>query len=346
MALTDGLTPPVDLMKPMITAPEIKPVLTIAIPTYNRASFLKELLTSLFEQLVGEQRVELVICDNASPDTTPLVIAEFQRRGLAVRSIRNRENIGPDANFLACFEQARSTYVWIFGDDDIIVPGGVAAVLDVLEAKEYDLIHLGSFPIQGTPPAAHRQLRVKEFERAAPFVKRVHINFTFISGNIVNKDRVLAGGADEFATGIGTNLVQLTWIYSALNNFSRGLLIEDRLVGARVDNTGGYKLTEVFGAKLKGVTERWLHSRQLQRLILRGTVQRFWPGMLLFYRRSSGTFESDAAPARTLTDTFRGDPRYWFFVYPILILPTPLGSAWFFFVRVLNRVDKACGFVL
>lgn len=330
----------------MRAAPTEKPVLTIAIPTYNRASFLKELLSSLYEQVVAEPRVELVICDNASPDETPAVVAEFQQRGVAVRSIRNRENIGPDANFLACFEQARGRYVWIFGDDDIVVPGGVAAVLDVLAAKEYDLVHIGSFPIQGAASAAHRPLRVKEFDHAVPFVKRVHIYFTFISGNIINKDRVLAGGTDDFASGVGTNLVQLTWIYSALNNFSRGLLIEDKLVGARVDNTGGYKLTEVFGARLKRVTERWLHSRQLQRLILRGTVQRFWPGMLLFYRRSSGTFESDAAPARTLTDTFREDPRYWFFVYPILILPGPLGSAWFFFVRVVNRLDKACGFVL
>ncbi len=140
--------------------------------------------------------------------------------------------------------------------------------------------------------------------------------------------------------------MQLGWIYSALNHFRRGVLIEDKLVGARVDNTGGYKLTDVFGAKLRRVTEARLHSRELQGLLLGGTIQRFWPGMLLSYRRSKASFDADAAPGQTLTAAFRDNPRYWFFVYPILILPSPLGSAWFFLVRVINRIDKACGFVV
>jgi abequosyltransferase len=48
-----------------------KPLLTIAIPTYNRAGYLKELLSILADQLKDEPRVELIISDNASPDETP-----------------------------------------------------------------------------------------------------------------------------------------------------------------------------------------------------------------------------------------------------------------------------------
>ena len=75
-------------------------LLTIAIPTYNRATCLRELLSVLTDQLRHESRVELLISDNASPDQTPAVVKDFVTRGLQVRYIRNTQNIGPDANFL------------------------------------------------------------------------------------------------------------------------------------------------------------------------------------------------------------------------------------------------------
>ena len=102
-----------------------KPLLTIAIPTYNRAACLKDLLSALADQLKDEPRVELIISDNASPDETPSVVQDFVARGLQVRYIRNAQNIGPDANFLQCFEAARGKYVWVFSDDDLIIPGAV-----------------------------------------------------------------------------------------------------------------------------------------------------------------------------------------------------------------------------
>ena len=102
-----------------------RPLLTIAIPTYNRSGFLAQLLEILAPQLAGESRVELIISDNASPDDTPEVVASFREKGLALIYRRNETNIGPDANFLQCFEQARGEYLWLFGDDDIILPGGI-----------------------------------------------------------------------------------------------------------------------------------------------------------------------------------------------------------------------------
>src|SRR6202035_840737 len=116
-----------------------KPLLTIAIPTYNRAWCLRELLPIIADELKNQPRVELIISDNASPDETPSVIQDFMAPGPRVRSIRHPQNIGPDANFLQCFEQARGKYVWIFSDDDLIVPGGIAKLLSYCAAGEYDL---------------------------------------------------------------------------------------------------------------------------------------------------------------------------------------------------------------
>lgn len=325
-----------------------KPLLTIAIPTYNRARYLRELLSVLFDQLIDEPRVELIISDNASPDETPALVREFQERGLKLRSIRNETNIGADANFLQCFEQARGKYFWLFGDDDILISGAVASVLSHLEGREFDLVYIENYPITDSsePRVLRSNISATEIRDPKIFVSRVHIFLTFISGNIINKDRVQEQGALPLSALVGTYLLQLGWTYAALNGFVCGLHIQEKLIGARVNNTGGYKLMEVFGSTLLRVTEHWLHAEDLRKVIINGTVQRFWPGILLAYRRSNQNFEQEAAPRKILTATFKDNPRFWAFVSPILVLPLPVAGFWLLLVRILNRVDRAFGFFM
>jgi glycosyltransferase involved in cell wall biosynthesis len=323
-----------------------RPLLTIAIPTYNRASCLRELLPILADHLKDESRVELIISDNASPDQTPSVVQDFVSRGLRVRYIRNPHNIGPDANFLQCFEQARGKYVWIFSDDDLIIPGGIARILSYCEDAEYDLMWVSnySFGKSHTPLPVKGRRDAVDISDPVAYAKRIHVFFTFISGNIINKDTVLAAGPKEFYGLVGTGLAQLGWTYTALNRFTRGLYIREKLVAMRADNTGGYKLFQVFGPTLATITRKWLHSANLGRIVLNGTVQRFWPMMLLEYKKNATAFADKVKPQTVLSPLFESNIRYWIFAYPAIVLPSPLDSAWVLFVRILNLLDKLAGF--
>jgi glycosyltransferase involved in cell wall biosynthesis len=323
-----------------------QPLLTIAIPTYNRAWCLRELLPVLADQLKDEPRVELIISDNASPDETPSVVQEFVARGLPVRYIRNTQNIGADANFLQCFEQARGKYVWIFSDDDLIVPGGLAKILTYCEAAEYDLIWVSSYSFGKfhKPLTAKARRDAVEISDSVAYVKRIHVFFTFITGNIINKDTVLEAGPKSFSSLIGTSLAQLGWTYTALNRFARGLYIRENLVATRANNTGGYKVFQVFGPTLATITKTWLSSANLGRIVMNGTVQRFWPGMLLEYKKIGSAFADEDEPQVVLSPLFKDNLRYWVFAYPVLVLPLQLAEVWVFFVRVLNRLDKLAGF--
>lgn len=164
-----------------------KPLLTIAIPTYNRAACLKDLLSVLADQMKDESRVELIVSDNASPDETPSVIQDFVARGLRVRYMRNPQNIGPDANFLQCFEQAMGKYVWIFSDDDLIVPGGLAKLLSYCASAEYDLIWVSNYPFRKfhelVPVKARRD--AIEISDSVAYVKRIHV-FLLLSQAILS----------------------------------------------------------------------------------------------------------------------------------------------------------------
>ena len=126
-----------------------RPLLTIAIPTWNRAPLLAGLLEVLLGELRHESRVELLVSDNASTDGTAELLANYQRRGLEMRILRNRSNIGADGNILQCFEEARGKYVWIFSDDDLIQPGSMERVVRVLSGNEYDLVCIRYYSFTG-----------------------------------------------------------------------------------------------------------------------------------------------------------------------------------------------------
>lgn len=325
-----------------------RPLLTLAIPTYNRAWCLKDLLSALAEQLKDEPRVELLISDNASPDETPSLVQDFAAQGLRIRYLRNAENIGGDANFLQCFEQARGKYVWLFSDDDLIIPGALAKILAYCETAEYDLIWVSAYSFSDShkPRAVEAADDVIAISDAREYAKRVHVLFTFISGNIINKDRVLAANPAPFSALVGTNLVQLGWTYTALNGFVRGLYIREKLIAVRENNTGGYKLFQVFGPTLERITKNWVRSASVRGIVMNGTVQRFWPLMLLRYKKCAKDFAQEAEPQAVLTPVFGDNVRYWAFAYPVIVLPSSLATAWVFACRVLNRMDKAAGFLM
>lgn len=334
-------------MQKELQPPEIiKPLLTIAIPTYNRAGCLTELLTVLADQLKDEPRVELIISDNASPDETPSLVQDFVARGLRLRYIRNPQNVGPDANFLQCFEQAHGKYVWLFSDDDLIVPGGIAKILAYCAGAEYDLIWVSaySFGKFHKPRPAKTRRDAVEISDASVYAKRVHVFFTFITGNIINKDTVLGAGPKPFSSLVGTGLAQLGWTYTALNRFVRGLYIREKLIGMRENNTGGYKLFQVFGSTLATITRDWLPSGNLAHIVMNGTIQRFWPLMLLEYKKKASAFADQDSPQTVLTPLFKDNIRFWVCVYPVFVLPGALAAVWVFIVRIFNQLEKAAGY--
>ena len=70
--------------------PVHRPLLSICIPTYNRAECLEDCLRSLERATQGLiDRVQIVISDNASTDHTPEVVQKWAAV-LPIRYIRNR----------------------------------------------------------------------------------------------------------------------------------------------------------------------------------------------------------------------------------------------------------------
>ena len=109
--------------------------LSICIPTYNRKRNLSELLDALAE-LIGEgQDVEILVSDNASTDGTKEYMEDLVQKGKFknLRYHRNDENIGMSNNFVMCYKLAKGDYIWLLGDDDMIMGDIVPYITEVLE---------------------------------------------------------------------------------------------------------------------------------------------------------------------------------------------------------------------
>lgn len=196
--------------------PPEKPLLTIAIPTYNRSRCLSGLLSTLMPQLEKETSVELVISDNASPDDTAEVIHRLCPESSRYRLLRNAVNIGADANFLQCFHEARGRYFWLVGDDDILVPGSVEKVRRLLGAGDYDVAFVRPYAFRERFDEVKVQDRLGRtamvVEDSERFTEMTGVMLTFISAVIVNKDRLTQSAAPDPSAFIGTNLIQLGWV--------------------------------------------------------------------------------------------------------------------------------------
>lgn len=100
-------------------------ILSICIPTYNRKSFLENCLNSILKSAINYgNQVEICVSDNHSTDGTEFIVNKYSAI-LNLKTSRNSKNLGSSANILKAVSMARGEYVWIIGDDDLILPGAV-----------------------------------------------------------------------------------------------------------------------------------------------------------------------------------------------------------------------------
>ena len=118
--------------------------LSLCVPTYNRVTYLRELMPVLIAEVEtanrSEIQVELLISNNASTDSSGAYLSGLSCPGL--RMFCNGSNIGGDRNFLACVDRAAGEYVWLFGDDEVILPGAIVRVLALLSEVKPALLVL------------------------------------------------------------------------------------------------------------------------------------------------------------------------------------------------------------
>ena len=129
-----------------------RPILTIAISSYNRAAKLDSQIRWAAESIDGRwDECQLLVADGASTDATPAVCAKWKATlGEKITCLRLPVNRGIVSGICFSIEQSAGEYVWTVGDDDIMQADGVTTVLNALRQEPgLGLLHLNHRIVDG-----------------------------------------------------------------------------------------------------------------------------------------------------------------------------------------------------
>jgi glycosyltransferase involved in cell wall biosynthesis len=117
-------------------------MISIAMATYNGERFLEKQLRSLTEQVRLPD--EVVICDDASTDRTPEILAQFAKSApFPVRLVINDHRLGYRENFLKAASLCTSEYIAFCDQDDVWLPDKLSVVSRYLDSDRCILLQHG-----------------------------------------------------------------------------------------------------------------------------------------------------------------------------------------------------------
>lgn len=111
---------------------EKQPFLSICLPAWNSAAFIRKSVGSVLAQTCDDW--ELFIVDDCSKDDTWQIIQEYAGHP-RVKIWRNEQNLGQNENFNQTILHTRGRWVYILASDDYIVPHAVQTMKTELEAR-------------------------------------------------------------------------------------------------------------------------------------------------------------------------------------------------------------------
>lgn len=110
------------------------PLVSILIPCYNHEAFLADCLNSILAQTY--QNIELLICDDCSPDNSFAVIQSFEeqlrKRFTRVEILHNEVNCGVTKNVNRLLGMAKGTFVKTIASDDAMTLNAIEQMVNYL----------------------------------------------------------------------------------------------------------------------------------------------------------------------------------------------------------------------
>ena len=123
-----------------------KPLLSIAIPVFNKINYLPKVINSINEQTNDENRdlFEVVISVNGSTDGTLEYVTSLEVK-FQLTVVSNRENVSADQNFTKAILNSKGVYVWLLGGQDYLAPRAIEEIVKNINLWKPSIILLNFF---------------------------------------------------------------------------------------------------------------------------------------------------------------------------------------------------------
>jgi abequosyltransferase len=318
-------------------------LLSIAIPTYNRAIYLDRCLHFLSRQELGKYNIEVIIFDNASTDHTTQIINEHLQTGVPILYYRNEENIGPDKNIANCYLKAKGKYVLVLGDDDVLLPDAIKIICKILTSGNYGVIYLNFFGFVNDEKLKDQPVSFFDniyLYNNADILSIMRSNISFTSSNIINRTYI---NEKNINATMGTNLNQIPGVINAIFSSDQNVYVGKYLLAQQMNNSGGYNYMNVFGTNFINVTntyiKQYVKKNNMQKKycnwIFQDLIISLYPQALFRIRNEQGNEEA-LSNYRILRELLARDFKLKLFVFPIVQLPA-IFTKYFLFLTKIPR---------
>jgi len=111
--------------------------LSVVVPVFRVEAYLEQCLDSV---LTGDDRVEVIAVDDASPDRCGEILDGYAEDHPNLRVLHLPHNVGLGLARNAGLAEATGDYVWFVDSDDWLPAGSIGAVLRALDAERPDVL--------------------------------------------------------------------------------------------------------------------------------------------------------------------------------------------------------------
>lgn len=110
------------------------PKVSIVLPTYNGEKYLRESIESIIVQTFSNW--ELIIVDDCSTDSTPIIIEEYVGKDARIKSVRNEKNQKLPRSLNIGFKESIGDYLTWTSDDNLYRPNAIEVMSRYLDEHQ------------------------------------------------------------------------------------------------------------------------------------------------------------------------------------------------------------------
>lgn len=239
------------------SVPESNPAVSIGMPVYNGAKYIREALDSLLAQTYTD--FELIISDNCSIDATQEICEAYARRDSRIRYVRQDGNKGAAENFRFVLDCAKADLFMWAAYDDLWGPNYLMDATTLLVDKNIDFV-FPAFELRSINLGVSRKFAQDRFK----FVESEDRRWRVLHFMALH---YLSHSANIVYSLFRTRFVRAAWMKQDISN--------DGALGAAILGLGRGAISNAIFSKryrmlwpgmlppILSVAKGWLHQRRV-----------------------------------------------------------------------------------
>lgn len=263
----------------LLEARRLQPLMSICIPTFNRAPHLEHILESIYSQIGNNSLIEVIVSDNASTDGSYEIANRYAALYSNMRVVCNPRNIGADFNMFRVMNVARGKFIKLQGDDDFYIQGSILPLLHVLHThRECGVVQVFVRNNSG---------RIEKGSGMQAFLKATSIYSAFISSMILRREDLER--IEEPALFLHSSFNQLYLQLAILEKNPNYCIVNRNIFTYAGLSSDAYNFGEVILRNYQSILQHFVGSGLTQEDVDRERKQTLFGYAIPWFRQIVGT---------------------------------------------------------